>query len=331
MKVDRAAFFGRLGLGVLVAASLMLLVTVITTFVAINERGRAIADSVREDAIWAAYQLDREAAKLDGALMALRHQKGPRDSSAVISRYDILYSRTGLLSGGSYAVKFNSKPELRELVRDVKERILALESDIDRVKAEPDMPDAELATIGMRIGALRARTERLLQSSNAEIASIRVNDRKAMEDFYVVLGLAVGALTLTLAAVVVLLGLQLRQIRSSQVRLRGLNADFARAAALAEAGNKAKSAFLAAMSHEIRTPLNGILGSVELLGTADLSAVQQARLATIDECSPCAARHHLRCPGLLETGVQARSTSRAGASRYRSHRGRAADRPAAGT
>jgi signal transduction histidine kinase/CheY-like chemotaxis protein len=282
---DRAAFFRRLALGVLVAASLVLLATVVTTFIAINERGRAIADSVREDAIWAAYQLDREVAKLDGALMALRHQAAPKDSGNVVSRYDILYSRTGLLSGGNYAIKFNSKPELKALVGDVKARILGLEADIDRVRSDPGMSDSELAAIGSKIGELRSRTERLLQTSNAEIASIRVNDRKAMEEFYEVLGWAVGALTLTLGAVVVLLGLQLRQIRSSQVRLRSLNADFARAAALAEAGNKAKSAFLAAMSHEIRTPLNGILGSVELLGTADLSPRQQARLATIHECS----------------------------------------------
>jgi signal transduction histidine kinase/ActR/RegA family two-component response regulator len=285
VKTGTTTFFGRLGLTALVAASLVLLLTVIATFMAINERQRAIADSVREDAVWAAYQLDREAAKLESALMGMRHQKAPRNARAVVSRYDILYSRTGLLSGGNYAIKFNSNPDLRSLVSEVKEKILALEADVDRVKAEPDLPDIELAAISDRVGALRARTERLLQQSNAEVAAIRVTERKNVEDAYLVLGWSVGGLTVTLATVIILLGLQLRQIRSSQAHLKALNADFARAAALAEAGNKAKSAFLAAMSHEIRTPLNGILGSVELLSAARLPPAHEARLSTIKECS----------------------------------------------
>ncbi|MEL6184332.1 MAG: ATP-binding protein, partial [Myxococcota bacterium] len=52
------------------------------------------------------------------------------------------------------------------------------------------------------------------------------------------------------------------------------------ATARAEAGEKAKTEFLATMSHEMRTPLNGVLGSLSVLHETQLSAEQQDLLQT---------------------------------------------------
>lgn len=51
----------------------------------------------------------------------------------------------------------------------------------------------------------------------------------------------------------------------------------------AEAGNRAKSIFLATMSHEIRTPMNGVLGMLELLSLTSLDAGQRTTLEIVRE------------------------------------------------
>jgi signal transduction histidine kinase/DNA-binding response OmpR family regulator len=62
--------------------------------------------------------------------------------------------------------------------------------------------------------------------------------------------------------------------------LQAARAELVRAKEEAEAGNVAKSHFLAKMSHEIRTPMNGVLSTAELLLASDLTE-RQRRLATI--------------------------------------------------
>ena len=49
----------------------------------------------------------------------------------------------------------------------------------------------------------------------------------------------------------------------------------------ADAGNEAKSGFLAMMSHEIRTPMNGVLGMLEILSLTKLDADQRTSLSVM--------------------------------------------------
>ncbi|MDQ7018280.1 MAG: ATP-binding protein [Robiginitomaculum sp.] len=54
-------------------------------------------------------------------------------------------------------------------------------------------------------------------------------------------------------------------------------------AAMAQAANAAKSAFLSMMSHELRTPMNAVLGSAQLLKASELNDEQNEHIQTLIE------------------------------------------------
>jgi signal transduction histidine kinase/CheY-like chemotaxis protein len=270
--------------GVFVFISVLMFGSVVVMLYTLAGRQRANQQSVREDAVWAAYQLDRETSELLGVIDAARVPGGGGDLEEIALRFDILMSRLSILQNAHFAERFGDDPALAEIARKLATGLDSLKRQFDDAMTAGALGSATLNQFAAEVADLRVTTERFLTSINTRKNEMKVIERREINRTYFILTICVGVMATALGAVILILFRQLNQIGRTQRELETLNRSYQEAAMAASAASRAKSAFLATMSHEIRTPLNGIIGSVDLL---DLSASHQDQIAsreTIREC-----------------------------------------------
>ncbi|NKX65768.1 response regulator [Labrenzia sp. 5N] len=269
---------------------IFLVCTVLAIFTMLVKREGQLHDAIREDAIWAVYQLDRETRAVyelvqhvkyrigEAGIEAAQEAVAPRD---LVTRYDILYSRLSVLANSKYNVFFEQSPNFRSRITTIQTKILAIEPVFNEIAAKKNYTDIDFAPVEEMLEKIRSATNEFLVRTNATISEARAEARNdvfqaQMLAFLFMFAIVVAALFLALHML-----LQVRIVKQTREGMNKAAAEFEKAYEAAEAGNKAKSEFLATIGHEIRTPLNGILGMAELLAQKQLPEEETGYVRTI--------------------------------------------------
>ncbi len=249
----------------------------------ISHRYSILQNGFRENAVWSIYQLDRESRKFLEALhrLAEDHDLSPASTRAAVTRYDIVYSRIKTVEQGRFDINVRADTDIAKGVMAIKALILENQPLFDQLSTGTRVPDESLARAKRNLDGLLCLTEELLTYTNNAASVYRSDTRADLSSLEMRSAVLIGLLVVCVGCLVYSLRRQLKSMQEAGTRLEAM-ADRLNAAYLdAEAGNRAKSQFMATMGHEVRTPLNAILGTAELLQLATLPPSIASGVGTI--------------------------------------------------
>ncbi len=249
----------------------------------ISSRYSALQSGIRENAMWSVYQLDREARRLREvvSIAIARSDTSAASQKEISLRYDILYSRMAMLEKANFEENFKVDATVRKQLTEIRRTVFQNAPLFDDIAAKKTVSIASLRILQIQLQALTVNSEHLLTYTNTTLSADRADARQTLQalemkslSLIVLLVASVGFLIFTLRR-------QLRSVRAAGLSLETMAGNLNNAYQAAEAGNRAKSQFMATMGHEIRTPLNAILGMVELMELKKLPVECLDNLRTI--------------------------------------------------
>ena len=268
---------------VLQCFAVLLLLGLVFLFADISRKYSALQDGIRENALWSVYQLDREARRLHETLhiMLVENDLTRERIKALGTRYDILYSRMNILDKTSFETKFKLDAAVAEQVTAIRDAVFGRSAVFDRLAAGDPVDPVQLETADSEFERLVENTEKLLLYTNSTVSIERAEARDAVLDLQMKSAGLVALLVCCVVFLILTLRRQLKSVQLAGLSLEAISNQLKESYLAAEAGNRAKSQFMATMGHEIRTPLNAILGTAELLELSPLPPSVAPGLQTI--------------------------------------------------
>ncbi|MFN4142989.1 ATP-binding protein [Aestuariivirga sp.] len=258
----------------LLAASVVLLTALGIIFTQLSLRQNALQQGGGERALYAVHQLDRDARLLVRALESSSGAENPAaQHSAFEQRMAALSQEAGFSLGadGVFAQKL-------DVIRALSHEVAPLLGPPGR-GSEDDRQQVPLAAL--KAANLVVLTEGLMSYTHERLTATHAAARDGVAQLQNISVFVVAVLAATIGFLLFNLMQQVRTVRKAATVLENTAEAMSVAYEAAEAGNRAKSEFMATIGHEIRTPLNAILGMAELLTHSPLGAEERRHVDVI--------------------------------------------------
>lgn len=250
-------------------------------FLQLLEADRGIDDMIREDAVVAVFQLDRQMRELDLRAQHVALTGRGDDHPEFLRQFAATSRLTPSLERAVSHLDRDNTHGLIDKAREFADHGRVMEAMISRLDpARADYPPI-MQDLADHISGASVLASGLLVEANAALNQQRSAARLHRAELQEQLARMLLILIVAFSAIFMLLMVQLRQLAAAGRHMALLQERSNRRAVRAQAASRAKSAFLATMSHEMRTPLNGIIGNTELMAQDESGAQHEHRLSAI--------------------------------------------------